>query len=238
MIGKRLKPVKIFLLGLTLAANIFGQNGNFNFVQYDTAYVGGEEFVVLHGDIFSLTDSSQPISVTRVTHQIPGTWISSFCVGPACLPPFLDTFTFDLAGNDTALFTLDTYPNGELGVGNWTMFAVDSSTMEIDSVQITLEFVTVTIDGNFETPSRFELSPAYPNPTNASVNFDLNLKSAGDYSITLYALSGREILSRNYHLQAGKNHLQWSMNGLPSGNYIISATRASETVSRQVSVIK
>ena len=116
--------------------------GNFKFVQYDSAYSGNEDFVVLYGDVISLSDSAQSITVTRKEIQKPDAWVTSFCVGPACLPPFLDTFTFTLAGGDTALFSLDTYPNGELGSGSWTIFAVDSTTMEIDSVSISMELVS------------------------------------------------------------------------------------------------
>ncbi len=114
---------------------------NFEFVQYDSNYTGSEAFVVLHGDIFNLTDSTYDITVTRVTHSIPATWSTSYCVGPACLPPFLDTFTFSLEAGDTALFSLDTYHNGESGMGSWTIFVVDSSTMEIDSVNINMEVI-------------------------------------------------------------------------------------------------
>jgi len=114
--------------------------GAFNFVQYDTSYSGNEEFVVLHGDIISLSDSIQSISVTRVEHQKPAAWSSSFCVGPACLPPFLDRFTFTLEAGDTAAFSLDTYPNATVGEASWTIFAVDSTTMEVDSVHISMEY--------------------------------------------------------------------------------------------------
>ncbi len=238
MTRKILKLFKILIMVLGIVPAVFGQINNFEFVQHDTAYIGSEDFVILHGEIISLVTSSQSITVTRVTHEIDSLWINSFCVGPACLPPFLDNFTFDLAALDTAEFTLDTYPNGERGIGRWTMFAVDSSTMEIDSVNFSLDFFVVSIDGSFERPHSFELSHIYPNPTNASVNFNLNLKKSGDYSIILYSLEGREIMTRTYQLNSGKNHLQWNMQGLSSGNYIISASGAGETISRQVSVIK
>ena len=238
MMGKTLKLFKILVLVLGLVPALFGQTNNFEFVQHDTAYVGNDTTVVLHGEIFSLTALSQPISVTRVTHEKPAAWTTSFCVGPACLPSFWDTYTFNLAGSDTADFSLDTFTHEELGVGRWTIFAVDSSTMEVDSVHITMEVGAVAVDGSFARPQSFKLSHVYPNPTNASVNFDLEIKTTGDYSVILYALDGREILSRQYQLNSGKNRLQWNMQGLPSGNYIISAKGAGETISRQVSVIK
>jgi hypothetical protein len=238
MIRKTHKLFKIIALALGLVATVFGQINNFEFVQSDSAYVGSDTLIALHGEIISLTTASQQITVTRVTHEIPSTWTNSFCVGIACLPPFISTFTFDLAETDTADFSLDTFTHEAVGIGRWTIFAVDSTTMEVDSVNITMEVVTVSVDGFFERPESFKLSPVYPNPTNASVNFDLNLLHAGEYEIVLYSLDGREVMTRNYQLTSGKNHLQWNLQGLPSGNYILSSTGAGETVSRQVSVIK
>ncbi len=238
MMGTTHKLYKAFILAITISSAAIGQINNFEFIQHDTTYVGSDSVVVMHGEIISLINLAQTITVTRVTHEIDGAWTNSFCVGPACLPPFLDAFTFDLAGSDTADFSLDTYSHGELGAGSWTIFVVDSSTMEVDSATINIEVVTVSVDGAFEKPSSFELSPLYPNPTNAWVNFDLESVHSGDYSVTLYALDGRQIRSHNYYLSSGKNRLQWSMQGLPSGNYIMRAVGAGTTISRQLSVIK
>ncbi len=229
---------KIVVLAFSIASMALGQSNNFEFMQHDSAYVGNDELIILDAEIYSNISSSQSITVTRVTHEMPATWTSSFCVGPACLPPFLDSYTFDLQGYEAVNFTNDTYPNGELGFGNWTFYAVDSSTMEVDSIALTLEYVTVGLDRSFERPGSFELSPLFPNPTNASINFDLFLERAGEYSIILYALNGQEMMTRSYGLQSGKNHIRWNMQGLPSGNYILSATGMGETISRKLSVIK
>lgn len=115
--------------------------GNFKFVQYDTSYTGNEDFVVLEGDIISLATEDIRITLTRVTHQKPDDWVTAFCVGPACYPEFLSTVSFDLAAGDTANFSLDTFPNGNAGTGDWTIFAVDSTTMEVDSVHISMEVI-------------------------------------------------------------------------------------------------
>jgi len=123
-------------------------------------------------------------------------------------------------------------------VGSWTYYAVDSSTMEVDSAHFSLEVTTVSIDKIFERPTSFELSNLYPNPTNATINFYLNLTLTGNYSVTLYTLDGREVMTRSYELTSGRNQLQWGLQGLPSGNYIIRAKGAGESISRQVSVIK
>jgi len=217
---------------------LWGQTNNFQFVQYDTSYVGNESLVVLEGEIFSRSTADHDLTVTRVTHTIEDAWSSSFCVGPACLPPFLDEYTFTLFAGDTALFSLDTYPHDTPGVGSWTILAVDSTTMEIDSVHITLEFTTTAIDPTSFHPANFELSDIYPNPSNAWINLDLQVVTADHYTLTLYALDGREVLQRTYALRAGQNQLQWGLQGLPSGNYILRATAHGQTLVKQVSVIK
>ena len=231
--------LKFQILLLIVVPNVlFGQLNNFEFVQYDTDYVGSDEFIVLHGDIFNLAGTDQSITVTRVTHQKPATWVSSICVGPVCLPDFIGEFTFTLFAEDTALFSLDTYPNEEAGVGSWTIFAVDSSTMEIDSVNLTLEYVTVSIDEDIKSPKSFNLSAIYPNPSNALINFDLNIENSGEYVVYLYSLDGREITKREYSLRSGKNKLQWGMTELPSGNYILRASGEGLSHTRQVSIVK
>ena len=236
--GKRHKLFKFLMLGLFVASTALGQTNNFEFTQQDADYTGSEDLVVMHGEIISQVSTSQSLTVTRVTHEIPASWTTSFCVGPACLPPFLDTYTFDLAGLDTAEFSLDTYPHSEEGVGRWTIFAVDSTTLEVDSVNIRMEFVTVGIDEPFSQPRSFQFSAAYPNPTNAYINFDLVVNQRDEFSVSLITLDGREVLARNYHLEAGKNRLQWNLQGLASGTYILRAINNGKIVSRQVSVIK
>ncbi|MCF6237632.1 MAG: hypothetical protein L3J79_02260, partial [Candidatus Marinimicrobia bacterium] len=95
MLKKRIRDL-IVLLSI-VPALLLAQTNNFEFIQYDLDTIHSEDFVVLHGDIFNLIDNDYDLSVTRVTHYIPAAWSTSFCVGPACLPPFLDTFTFTLA---------------------------------------------------------------------------------------------------------------------------------------------
>jgi len=217
---------------------VWGQVNNFQFTQHDTAYSGSESLVVMEGDIYSLSSADHDITITRVTHAVESAWTSSFCVGPACLPPFLDNFTFTLAAGDTARFSLDTYPNDTPGLGSWTIFAVDSLTMETDSVHITLEYVTTSLKPAAAIPRSFSVSDIFPNPSKAWINVDLKVTEAAVYTLSLYALDGRIVLQRSYDLRAGSNHLQWGVQDLPSGNYILQAVAQGQRISRQVSVIK
>ena len=232
-------PAKIIVLTLLTGLSfVMAQTNNFEFIQYDTAYVGSDDFIIQHGDVFNLSDTDLFLTVTRVEHQKPATWSSSFCFNGHCLPPFLNVDTSVVFAGDTAAFSLDSYPNGEAGVGAWTIFVADSVTMEVDSAHITLEYVTVSIDEDPLAPQNFELSNVYPNPTNAWISFDFSVTRPGTHSITLYALDGRMVAARDYSLRAGNNHLQWGLGALPSGSYIISASSAGQHISRQVVVIK
>jgi len=230
--------LRMLFLGSLLISSLYAQPANFDFLPLDTTYSGSDELVLLHGEIISRSAEAQNITMNRVTHAIPAGWVSSFCVGPACLPPFLDTYTFELAAEDTAEFSLDTYPNGIEGVGSWTMFAVDSSTLEVDSVNFIMEFVAVGILDEPEHPAAFDLSSTFPNPTNASVSFDLHIRTAGNYRVTLYDLAGHPILSRNYDLSTGVNRMSWELQGLASGNYLLRAGNEATMMTRKVSVIK
>lgn len=229
---------KIFSTFLLIPLALFGQVNNFDFHQQDSLYVGTDDFVVQHGEIINLIDEAQELVVTRVTHQIPATWTCSFCVGSACLPPFLDQHTFTLEANDTSDFSLDTYPNGELGTGMWTIFAENSSTGEIDSVHITLTYGVVSVKDDRMSPGQFKLSPAYPNPTNAYINFDLDVIERGAYTLTLFSLDGREILTRSYDLRSGHNKIQWQLDELNSGSFLLVAEGFGQRHTQKVSVIK
>ncbi len=226
------------MLIILVPALVLGQTNNFEFIQYDTEYTGSDDAIYLYGDIYNISSSNQDLTVTKVTHEMPATWTAAFCVKDVCYPPFLEMITFSLDAGDTTEFSLDIFPNGELGVGSWTIFLVDSTTMEVDSTELTVELVLVSIDGGYTQPRSFDLSNIYPNPTNAWINFDMELTLAGSYTMTLYSLDGRELATRTYDLRSGKNRMQWGMGNLPSGQYILEARGNGQHISRQVSVVK
>ncbi len=237
--GKIYKQVKNLILAvLVIPAAALGQTNNFEFIQHDTGYTGSEDIVFMYGDIFNISSSAQTLTVNKVEHSAPIGWNASICVDDQCFAPFQNAVTFTLGAGDTTEFSLDAFPYGTTGSGSWTITVVDSSTMEADSAQITIDVHPVAIDDNFSAPQAFKLSNIYPNPTNAWINFDLELDNSGDYRIVLYSMDGRELMTRSYSLRSGTNLIQWGMGSLPSGNYIISATGAGLPVSRQVSVIK
>ena len=235
---KQHQLIKTLLWSTLLPVVLICQTNNFSFVQHDTAYVGSEDLIVQYGDIISLSSENQDLIVRRVTHQMDSTWTNSFCVGSACLPPFLSEYSFTLEAGDTSEFSLDTFPNGTPGFGSWTIFAENATTAEIDSVHISLEYMTVGVDRAHQAPGSFKLASIYPNPTNASINIELLADVTGRYTLTLLSLDGRQLLERNYTLQKGANLLQWNLDGLSSGNYLVVAQGSGQAFTQKVSVIK
>jgi hypothetical protein len=234
-----INQLKLGILSFLLVPGLtFGQVNNFNFVQYDTIYTGDDTNILLEGNIFNLAGIDQSITVTKLQHYRPLEWTIFFCAGPVCLPDVVNSQTFTLASDDTAYFDLQIYTNGFEGAGSWTFFTVDSSTMEVDSIHITVNVGTVSIDDQNFIPGDFKLSQAYPNLTNAWINFELDAENVGNYSISLHSLDGRAIISHNYLLQSGKNHLSWSLGNLPSGQYILTANNNGNIHSRKLIVVK
>ncbi len=74
-------------------------------------------------------------------------------------------------------------------------------------------------------PNEFSVSPAYPNPFNASISLTVFLPEPAELTVTVYDVLGREvaILANGQH-SAGKNRLTFEASGLASGLYFVRAT--------------
>ena len=233
------------IMGLIVLALVPGmlmaQADNIEFIQYeshlDTFITDANDFFVFHGDIVNHSEETLSLTVTRVTHSVADPWSVSFCVGLACLPPFLDVYQFDLEAGDTALFSLDIYPLENSGYGSWSMFVVDSSAMEVDSADFELQ-ANPSAWEDFAAPTGFLLSQVYPNPTNAAFNFLLDAPMATSTTIALYDISGRAVVSQNYALIAGRNQLQMDVSSIPSGSYVLRANGLHINEARKVSIVK
>lgn len=71
-------------------------------------------------------------------------------------------------------------------------------------------------------PKTFELLPAYPNPFNQSTSIRFVLPKSGFVELKVYNLLGKEIETLvSGQRQAGEHNVQWTAEGLSSGNYII-----------------
>lgn len=71
-------------------------------------------------------------------------------------------------------------------------------------------------------PTSFALMGIYPNPFNGTTRISFGLPQAGDVSVKIFDLSGREVATlMNSNLQAGNHEVTWQADGMSSGLYLV-----------------
>jgi len=80
-------------------------------------------------------------------------------------------------------------------------------------------------------PSSFSLNQNYPNPFNASTNISFGMPKAGDYTITIYNVTGQVVREIAGAGNAGENFVTVDMSGEASGVYFykLNASNFSNT---------
>ena len=92
-----------------------------------------------------------------------------------------------------------------------------------------------------ETPGAgFDLSVAYPNPSNNAVTIGLTLEQARDVSIEVFDVTGRRVaVLYQGTLAAGADHrFVFGGGDLPGGIYLIRATAGEASIERRVTLIR
>lgn len=97
----------------------------------------------------------------------------------------------------------------------------------------------VSIDD--ETPGAgFDLSIAYPNPSNDAVSIGLTLEQARDVAVEVFDVTGRRVaVLHEGVLAAGADHrFVFGEGDLPGGVYLIRATAGEASVERRVTLVR
>jgi len=92
-----------------------------------------------------------------------------------------------------------------------------------------------------ETPGAgFDLSVAYPNPSNNAVTIGLTLEQARDVSIEVFDVTGRRVaVLYEGTLASGADHrFVFGGGDLPGGVYLIRATAGEASVERRVTLVR
>ena len=92
-----------------------------------------------------------------------------------------------------------------------------------------------------ETPGAgFDLSVAYPNPSNNAVTIGLTLEQARDVSVEVFDVTGRRVaVLYEGTLASGADHrFVFGGGDLPGGIYLIRATAGGASVERRVTLIR
>ena len=74
-------------------------------------------------------------------------------------------------------------------------------------------------------PEAFTMSSLYPNPFNSSLDIEFQLQSAGNITLTVYDVLGREVTTlRRDYFQPGVHHCTWNAENAASGVYLVKLT--------------
>ena len=126
--------------------------------------------------------------------------------------------------------------NEWIGIANEEMIVINSS-----GIVRYPDFVTNDMeDGHDIYPLSFTMSPAYPNPFNASVYFVLDGQTSEHVNISIYSIIGRQVdqflIPR---LNGQQSKIGWSPSlNVPSGTYFIQASTNYFNETRKILFIK
>lgn len=85
----------------------------------------------------------------------------------------------------------------------------------------------------------YELAQNYPNPFNAQTSFNFSLPVAGNVSLKVYDMLGREVATVvNGTMAAGVHTVNWSAEGLATGVYMYTLTAGEFTASQKMLYLK
>jgi hypothetical protein len=77
-------------------------------------------------------------------------------------------------------------------------------------------------------PDNYSLSQNYPNPFNPTTKINFALKTAGDVSLRVYDVLGKEVATlATGHYAAGSYSVEFTGNNLSSGMYFYTLTAAN-----------
>ncbi len=119
-----------------------------------------------------------------------------------------------------------------------TIHATDRELNKI-SASMTITVSEVTSAEGEELPTEVSLSQNYPNPFNPQTTIEYALPQAGDVSLLVYDMLGREVATLLEGPQAaGRHAVNFDANGLPNGTYVYRLVAPNKTITRTMVLIK
>ncbi len=87
-------------------------------------------------------------------------------------------------------------------------------------------------------PDDYFLDQNYPNPFNPTTTISFGLPVAGDYSLAVYNVAGREVARFNGHAEPGMVRIEWDAANLASGVYFYRLTTGSFSDTKKMILLK
>ncbi len=138
---------------------------------------------------------------------------------------------------DPAAATLTVTPTGA-NSAMVTVWGIDRERLMISATTM-ITVVSGVGTENEELPTEVALSQNYPNPFNPQTTIDYALPQAGDVSLVVYDMLGREVdVLLDGPQAAGRHTVRFGANHLPNGTYVYRLVAADKTITRTMVLVK
>jgi hypothetical protein len=115
----------------------------------------------------------------------------------------------------------------------------DETASEPRTANLERGMVTSNEEGISDSPGQFTLGQNYPNPFNPTTNITFSLAEAGQASLTVYNMLGQEVaVVANKRFNSGEHSVNFDASALASGIYIYRLQSGSQTLTKQMMLIK
>jgi hypothetical protein len=120
----------------------------------------------------------------------------------------------------------------------------NAPTLTIDGIRISNAWSIVAVGIQKEEegtlPNNFSLSQNYPNPFNPTTKISFQIPEAGNYSVKVFDILGKEVetLVNNEQLSAGKYNVTFNAKNLASGTYIYRLTGNNVNLTNKMLLVK
>ncbi len=173
-----------------------------------------------YSELQNLSAGEVSFVVLMDTEAPPG-WVINFCVGTTCYPPFVDSVTVPIAGNQFDSVLVDVNPDESGSEGHITMTIYPENAPQSAISIVFYAFVPLGIADRPSSPANYSLLQAYPNPFNSSVRLDFGLSVPITGELSIFDLSGRKVSQLFVgELAPGNHQFTWQPQDCASGLYL------------------
>jgi len=204
----------------------------FNFVVPDTIKSGIlNADIIFEVEITNLTSSHQSVYMVRKSNSLPENWVSSLCFD-VCFAPFLDSVNTTAAFNSSPLnagekriMSLHVTPSVNQGTGTVKLIVGNLNNPSENKTIIFTAFSTLTSVNDIKIPNGFSLAQNYPNPFNPSTVINYSVGQAGQVTLRLYNILGKETSTLiNEFKEPGNYNYEFNAKDLAAGVYLYKFT--------------
>ena len=109
----------------------------------------------------------------------------------------------------------------------------------IDIEDMLNDFPALSSENSSGVINQFNLTRLYPNPFNPVLNIDFDINQAGWEKVNITDITGSMVKTVYEGYEgAGKHHLSWDSDKLPSGTYFVTLEFENSSLTKKVVLLK